>query len=633
MTMKLPDFQSFIASRTLVADGAMATWLHSTGVPVRTCYEHLCLTNSVLIERVHQQYVAAGAQLVQTNTFSGHRPGLARYGLEHELVSLNQAAVRIARRAAVNKAYVFGTIGSILGLHVSPALLDDTVRNMLETEFAAQAHALLGADPDGILLETFADEEELLLAVQTVRALTDKPIVANLSPEVVGVTRDGVDIQTAFAELRAAGATVVGLNCRLGPSGILRTFEGLSIDPEDGYAAIPNAGMLHLADGDLSYTGSAEYFGEIACRLSQLGVRLIGGCCGTTPEHIHAVVRALHDSSTLHPAAVSAPPTQHIEQERTKDAPRAHTVDAPDYRDSIVNRARNQRVTVIVELDPPRTLDTDKFFTGAAALRDAGADYVTLADNSLGSVRVSNMALGSQLLQMGIEPLVHVTCRDRNLIGQQSHLMGLHVLGIDHLLLVTGDPSRFGDLPGAASVFDTSSMELTAHVKRLNEGVAFSGQPMQTPSRFVVGTAFNPNVPQLQKAFDRLRRKVDAGADFIMTQPVFDPALFEPLHRVTEELGVPMFIGIMPLVSARNAWFLHNEVPGIRIPEHILARMQQQGADEAAAEGIAIAKELIDEALQYFSTLYLITPFMRWKASVTLLAHIHEQNAPVLPGK
>ncbi len=228
--------------------------------------------------------------------------------------------------------------------------------------------------------------------------------------------------------------------------------------------------------------------------------------------------------------------------------------------DSIVDRARRQKVTVIVELDPPRTLDTERFLTGAKALKEAGVDYVTLADNSLGSVRVSNMALGAQLLQMGIEPLVHVTCRDRNLIGQQSHLMGLHVLGIDHLLLVTGAPSRFGDLPGAASVFDTSSMELTAHVKRLNEGIAFSGQPMQTPSRFVVGTAFNPNVPQLHKAFDRLRRKVAAGADFVMTQPVFDPALYEPLQRVTEELGVPMFVGIMPLVSARNAWFLHNDV-------------------------------------------------------------------------
>ncbi len=216
MSVRLPDFKDYISERTLVADGAMATWLHATGVPVRTCYEHLCLTEPTLIERVHQSYIAAGAKFIQTNTFSGHRPGLQRYGLEDELEALNQAAVQVAKRAAGNNAYVFGTIGSILGLHVAPAIVDEDVRSFLETEFTAQAQALLAGDPDGILLETFADHDELMIAIRVIRALTDKPIVANMSPEVVGVTRDGLDIQTAFAELREAGATVVGLNCRLG---------------------------------------------------------------------------------------------------------------------------------------------------------------------------------------------------------------------------------------------------------------------------------------------------------------------------------------------------------------------------------------------------------------------------------
>jgi methionine synthase / methylenetetrahydrofolate reductase(NADPH) len=636
MTRSLQDFRTTLAQRAIVGDGAMATWLHATGVPVRTCYEHLCLTAPNLVEQVHKAYVKAGATLLQTNTFSGHRPGLARYGLEDEIEAMNQSAVCLAKRAAEGKAYVFGTIGSILGLRVSPGIVDDTVLSDLEREFTVQAKALLTGEPDGILLETFADHAELELAVRVVRQLSDVPIIANLSPEVVGVTRDGLAIQESFTKLREAGADVVGLNCRLGPSGILRTYEGLVLHPEDGYAAIPNAGMLHLTDGDVSYTGNAQYFAEVAARLVDLGVRLVGGCCGTTPEHIAAVVRMLQD-----PAAMRAvTPVARVQVKNTSPSVVSDDHDNPRVplpsmavEDTIVDRAQRQQTTVIVELDPPRTLDTERFLAGAAALQEAGADYVTLADNSLGSVRVSNMALGAKLQQMGIEPLVHVTCRDRNLIGQQSHLMGLSVLGIHHLLLVTGDPSRFGDLPGAASVYDTSSIELTAHVKRLNDGVAFSGQPLKTPSKFVVGTAFNPNVAQLEKAFDRLRRKVAAGADFVMTQPVFDGALYEPMRKVAEELGVPMFVGIMPLVSARNAWFLHNEVPGIRIPQATLDRMQRAEPEEAAAAGLAVAKELIDEALRHFSTLYLITPFMRWQTSVNLLSHIRDREKQGIAGK
>ncbi|WP_231493471.1 methylenetetrahydrofolate reductase [Alicyclobacillus macrosporangiidus] len=285
-----------------------------------------------------------------------------------------------------------------------------------------------------------------------------------------------------------------------------------------------------------------------------------------------------------------------------------------------------------MELDPPRTLDVRRYLEGALALQRAGADAITLADNSLGQVRVSNMAVASLLKQAGVEPLVHVTCRDRNLIGQQSHLMGLHVLGIHHVLLVTGDPSRFGDLPGATSVYDVSSIELTKMVKRLNQGIAFSGQPMKHPSRFVVGTSFNPHVANFEKAIDRLRRKLDAGADFVMTQPVFDMRMFERIARAAEPFGVPVFAGVMPLTSARNARFLHHEVPGIRIPDEILGRMEAASPEAAAEEGLSIAETLLDEAMRCFNGIYLVTPFLRYDLTVRLVQFVRARaDAPLAP--
>ncbi|OFW75043.1 MAG: bifunctional homocysteine S-methyltransferase/methylenetetrahydrofolate reductase, partial [Alicyclobacillus sp. RIFOXYA1_FULL_53_8] len=628
-----PDFRTYIKHHVVIGDGAMATFLHQSGVPVRTCYEELCLSNPQLVEDVHRAYITAGATLLQTNTFSANRAGLGRYGLENLVQELNQRAAQIALRAAQGKAFVFGTIGSIDGLlpyRERAAVLEEM---SLPEQFEEQAQALLLEPIDGLLLESFADLEEMLVALDAVRGLTDLPIIANLSPVTVGVTRDGVAVDEAFRQMRVHGADVVGLNCRLGPSGILRTYEAVQIRPEDGYAAVPNAGLLHIVEGDYSYTGSSDYFAEVATDLVHQGVHLIGGCCGTTPEHVRKVALRLAevenrdgpDGAIHQPTSAQAPATDpatrgmatpmasaaiEAETKRPPMPPTRMTVEQAPLQptSSLLDRVARQ-TTVIVELDPPRTLDVAKYLQGARALRDAGVDFVTLADNSLGHVRVSNMALASLLKQENIEPLVHVTCRDRNLIGQQSHLMGLNVLDIHHILLVTGDPSKFGDLPGATSVYDTSSIELTKMVKRLNGGIAFSGQPLAQPSQFVVGTSFNPHVLHFGKAVDRLRRKIAAGADYVMTQPMFDTNMFKEIHDATKDFGVPIFAGIMPLVSERNAQFLHNEVPGIQLPAAVLERMSGTSKEQGLQEGLAIAEELIDAAMQYFKGIYLITPF------------------------
>ncbi|MCL6548943.1 MAG: bifunctional homocysteine S-methyltransferase/methylenetetrahydrofolate reductase [Alicyclobacillus sp.] len=673
------DFRTFIQSGTLLGDGAMATLLHQHGVPVRACSEALCLTRPSLVADVHRAYVHAGAGLLQTHTFSAHRPGLARYGLESEVASVNRAAVEVARAAGGGHVFVFGTVGSIAGLGGGGFPDDAATRRQYTHDFGEQVEALLASGVDGILLETFAELTELLAALRVVRSLTDLPVIAHLSPSSPGVTRDGVAIADAFNHLLEHGADVVGLNCGLGPSGILRSYEGLHLDPGVAYGAVPNAGLLHMVDGDYSFTGSADYFADVACALRSLGVRFIGGCCGTTPEHIRraaaklaavavdpahgapgrGTVAASSTPGLTGASAVSGPVTgpgtlgmpAASEAARVAGTPGVPAaagvsrasggslamgpsadVDAPAgtsgeggaREDTLVDLVR-RRVTVMVELDPPKTLDCAKFLEGAAALRRAGADFVTMADNSLASARVSNLALASLLKRMGIEPLVHVTCRDRNLIGQQSHLMGLHVLGVRHILLVTGDPSRFGDLPGATSVYDVSSTELTRMVKRLNAGLGFSGQTLRQPARFVVGTSFNPNVANFDKAVDRLRRKVEAGADFVMTQPLFDKGMLERIARAAEGLGVPVFAGVMPLVSGRNALFLHHEVPGIRIPDEVLRRMCEAPDPETALrEGMAIARETVEAAMDHFNGIYLVTPFLRYELTVALTEHVRE---------
>ena len=605
----------------VVSDGAMATLLHMSGVSVRSCSEELNISTPEHIEAIHQAYVAAGANVIQTNTFAANRSSLERYGLGDRVRDINTAGASLALRAADGKAAVYGTIGAIAGIRMYGAQLDPDDRAALRAQFVEQAEALLELPIHGLLLETFPDLEEMLVALDTVRKMTELPIVANLSPEEVGVTRDGCPLHDAFSRMRSAGATVVGLNCRLSPNGILRSYEKVRPEPTALYAAVPNAGLLHRTDDDYSYTGNATYFADVMEQLLDIGVRWIGGCCGTTPAYIRTVVERIRRSDAQERTRV----VEAVRPANLTNRPRAEvsvaTPPAPvlsDRAPTLVDQVRRQ-TTVIVELDPPKTLDCSRYLEAAEGLRQAGANFVTLADNSLGSIRVSNMALGSLLKQRGIDPLVHVACRDRNLIGQQSHLMGLSVLGLHHVLLVTGDPSKFGDLPGATSVYDVSSIELTKMVRRLNEGVGFSGQPLRRPAEFVIGTSFNPHIRNFDKALERLRRKVDAGADYIMTQPVFDERLMERIANAGESIGIPIFLGVMPLTSARNALFLHNEVPGIEIPEQILHAMHHAPPEDGPKAGLEIASRLTEKVLSYFRGIYFITPFLRHDLVIPLI--------------
>lgn len=610
------DLRAALKARTRVGDGAMGTYLYQLGVPIGVSFEEYNLLNPELIADVHRRYISAGAEVIETNTFSAQRSKLARFGLENKTEEINAAGVAIARRAAGDQAYVVASVGSVKAGQRSDAS-DAEVRR----DFEEQLGALIAAGADGILLETFTDFAEMSLAVSIVRKQSDLPVICQFAVGDAARTHDGVPLPDAFARLAAGGADVIGFNCRSGPVGILRALEELPGGLGMPLSAFPNAGLPEYVDGKVVYPASPDYFATNARRFADAGVRLLGGCCGTTPEHIAAIAGALKGyEPDAAPAADGAEPR---EPERIEVAEPESAPPAPPAREpSIVDLVR-ERHTVIVELDPPRDLDISRFMAGAEALKAAGADALTMADNSLAVTRMSNMALGALLKErVGIRPLVHIACRDRNSIGTQSHMMGFDALGIDHVLAVTGDPAKFGDLPGASSVYDMTSFEIIRMIKQLNAGIAFSGRPLKQKANFVIGAAFNPNVKHLDKAVQRLEKKAEAGADYIMTQPVYDSAQIEKIAEATKGIGIPIFLGIFPLASGRNAEYLHNEVPGIQLSDEVRRRMRGLEGAEGRAEGIAIAKELLDTAMKHFNGIYLMTPFLFYEMTAELTRYV-----------
>ncbi|MFC5601916.1 bifunctional homocysteine S-methyltransferase/methylenetetrahydrofolate reductase [Sporosarcina koreensis] len=600
-----------LKDNVLVADGAMGTLLYSYGIDFS--YEELNVEKPEIIEKIHREYIDAGADVIQTNTYGANSLKLARYGLENRVKEFNEAAIRIAKRAAApGNQYVLGTIGGLRGIRKSDASLAEVL-----TIVSEQADALLSGDPDGLLLETYYDFEELSTVVTELRKLTDVPLIAQVAMDEPGVLQNGMHLNDALHQLESLGADIVGVNCRLGPFHTIQAFENVTIPEKAFLSAAPNASLLDVEDGRIVYASEADYFGRAATFLREEGVRLIGGCCGTTPKHITAAKKQL----------AGLPPV--IEKTVSPQKPIIIREAEPAKQVPLHIKAKTER-TVIVELDTPRHLETEQYFEGAKQLQAAGVDAVTLADNSLASPRISNMAMGSMLKhEHNIRPLVHLTCRDHNLIGLQSHLMGLDALGIHDILAVTGDPTKVGDFPGATSVYDVSSMELLQLIKQLNEGISFTGKPLRKKAKFSVAAAFNPNVRVLDRAVQRLEKKIECGADYFITQPVYTKEKIVDIYEATKHLDTPIFIGIMPLTNIRNAEFLHHEVPGIKLSEEVLERMAACGDDRAKAtrEGIDIAKELIDTAAEYFNGIYIITPFLRYDMSLELISHIRKLDA------
>ncbi|MDP5273357.1 bifunctional homocysteine S-methyltransferase/methylenetetrahydrofolate reductase [Chengkuizengella axinellae] len=608
-----PELREYLKTNIITGDGAMGTYLYHLGFPVGISYEEFNIIKPDVIADVHRKYYEAGARLIETNTFTATREKLSKYGLENEVRSINLAGVNIARSAVGEDAYVVGAIGSIRA-----GRRNNITTDQLKRDFEEQIEALLEGEVDGFILETFFDLDEAIIPIQIIRSKSDLPIICQFAVEDVGRTSDGFSISEAFQQVREHGADIVGLNCRSGPNLMIRTLENISRAEEVPLSVFPNAGIPDYVDGEYTYMASPEYFAQSALHFAKLGAKIIGGCCGTTPEHISAISEALKEFDPQDLQYSAKPAKSSVDTQKTIETNEIFE----DKKPSIVEIVK-QRHTVIVELDPPRDLDISKFMKGSEALKQVGADAVTMADNSLAVTRMSNLALGQLIKEKhDVRPLVHIACRDRNLIGSQTHMMGLHALGIDHVLAVTGDPARFGDLPGSSSVYDTTSFEMIRMIKQLNEGISFSGKPLKQKANFVVGAAFNPNVKYLDKAVKRLERKIEAGADYIMTQPVYDAGLIKAVFESTKHLNIPIFIGIMPLASGRNAEYLHNEVPGIQLSDEVRKRMSGLSGEEGRREGVEIAKELLNTAIEYFKGIYLITPFMSYQMTAELTEYV-----------
>ncbi|MCY9187399.1 bifunctional homocysteine S-methyltransferase/methylenetetrahydrofolate reductase [Bacillus mojavensis] len=597
-----------LKKQVLIGDGAMGTLLYSYGID--RCFEELNISKPEEIQRIHKAYVEAGANIIQTNTYGANYIKLSRHGLEDDIKKMNQEAVKIAR-ASADDAYVLGTMGGIRTFNKNAYSLDEIKRS-----FREQLYLLLHEEPDGLLLETYYDLEEAREVLKIARKETDLPIMLNVSMHEQGVLQDGTPLSDALRSIADLGADIVGMNCRLGPYHMIEALSEVPIFDDVFLSVYPNSSLPSLEEGRLVYETDDTYFQNSAAEFRKQGARIIGGCCGTTPNHIRAMAEAVGGLApiTEKHVKVRAKELVTVQHERTEPG-----------LDEIAAKKRS----IIVELDPPKKLSFDKFLSAAAELKEAGIDALTLADNSLATPRISNVACGALVKQqLDMRSLVHLTCRDRNIIGLQSHLMGLDTLGLHDVLAITGDPSKIGDFPGATSVYDLTSFDLIRLIKQFNEGLSLSGKPLGKKTNFSVAAAFNPNVRHLDKAVKRLEKKMDCGADYFISQPVYSEQQLVDIHNETKHLKTPIYIGVMPLTSSRNAEFIHNEIPGIKLSDSIREKMARAGEDKEKqkAEGLAIARSLLDTACELFNGIYLITPFLRSDLTSELTSYIKQKD-------
>ncbi|TVR04690.1 MAG: bifunctional homocysteine S-methyltransferase/methylenetetrahydrofolate reductase [Deltaproteobacteria bacterium] len=596
----------------------MGTELYQRGQFINNPFEGINLREPDLVRRIHREYVDAGAEVIETNTFAANRLKLRRVGLEDEHDAINRTGVNLAREAAAGRAWVVGAIGPSGKRWVE---LTDRERDELCAVFVDQATVLLDAGVDGLSLETFGTLEELRVALRSVRSLTDLPILASAAFLGNGVTADGAAPDVVARALASGGADLVGANCADGPMELHAIAEAM-LPVGRPVAILPNAGYPKHVDGRMIYMATPEYFGVFARRFLKLGVTAIGGCCGTSPAHIRAMSGAVRMMSGGTEPAI-APSMSVRERQDTPALTDEATAPVPfAERSSLAGRiAGTEGFVVSVEVNPPTGLDPSRAIEGARMLQAAGVDVINIADGPRASVRMSNWALALEVQRaIGMEAIVHLCARDRNLLGLQSDLLAYHQLGLRNLVVITGDPPKLGDYPHATAVFDLDSIGILRMVNQLNHGLNPVGRAIGATTAFAAACGVEPAALDYDRELRRLEEKVEAGASWIMTQPVYDPTVLERFLDDIEDFEVPVLVGLMPLASHRNAEFLHNEVPGMQIPQHIRDRMERVGRGPAArAEGVRIAQEALLAVRARVRGAYIMPPFGRWEAAVEIL--------------
>lgn len=608
----------------IVCDGAMGTQLYARSISYDQSFDELVVSRPELVLSVHRDYLDAGAEILETNSFGANRVRLAEFGLADNVILYNTRAVAIARQAVAESgrfAYVAGAVGP-LGKGLTP--FGPISPAEARAIFAEQIEALAHAGVDLLVLETFSSLAELVEAVKAARLVApDLPLVAQMTFNEESVTVRGHTPADVVATLEPLGVDVLGANCSFGSQPMLAVMEAMASVASKPLSAQPNAGFPTIIDGRFMYLSSPAYMADYARQMVEGGVSIIGGCCGTTPEHIRALVEVARTARPRPrvPATVGPKPDTAGE-----------AVEAQTHQPTGLERKLAEKFVVTVEVTPPRGFDVGRLLPSIMSLRKSGLiDAINVDDNPRATASLSALAMCSLVqTRVGIETVLHLACRTRNLIALHSELMGAHALGVRNVFVVMGDLPHVGDYPNASAVGDVTASGLMGLIKRFNQGEDMNGKPLGRRASFFVGCAFNLGADNLDKELKVLDRKVAAGADFILTQPVYDPETF---FRVQRRLGAfprPLLVGVMPLYNSRNAEFLHNEVPGIVIPDAVRARMREAGEAGGRAEGVRLSQEFLDAAHAHVNGAYIIPPFRRYDMVVEILEGLPWLRPPTL---
>ena len=602
----MEPFRSLLDSDVIhVVDGAMGTMLYAKGVYINRCYDELNLSNPDLVREIHTEYIRAGADIIETNTFGATAHKLQQYGLEANMHEINAIAAKLAREAAKDRVYVAGAIGP-LGLRIEP--YGPTSFDEAKEMFRAQAVALLEGGVDLFVVETFSDVSEIREAIRAIRELCDLPIIAQMTIMTDGNTLFGTTPEVFTERLDQWGADVIGLNCGVGPAIILNALEKMRAVTKKKLAAQPNAGLPRDVQGRQFYMCSPEYMSKFAKRFIQAGAKFIGGCCGTTPSHIKLIADAVRAASPRAQRVTTSAPA-HVEQITPTDI----KVVPPEERSKWGAKIAHGEFVTSVEVLPPKGVDAKKTLDSIRLLKDAGVDGVNIPDGARAQSRMSAMATAVLVeQQIGLESVLHYCCRDRNLLGMMSDLLGAAALGLRNILVITGDPPKMGPYPDATAVFDIDSIGLTNMVNKLNHGLDLGNNPIGEPTAFCIGVGVNPGAINLDEEIKRFEWKVEAGAQYAITQPVFDTDQLRGFLKRIEHVRIPIIAGIWPLVSYRNAEFLHNEVPGVRVTPSIMERMRVASTVSKEAgrdEGLKIARESLLEVRDVIQGVQVSAPF------------------------
>lgn len=603
------EFRELLKDRVFVADGAMGTMLYSKGVFINRCFDELNVAQPGLVKEIHQEYVKAGAQILETNTFGATRIRLGAFGIAEKCQAINESGVKLAREAAHEKAFVAGAVGP-LGVRIEP--LGPTSFSEARASFKEQIGYLYNSGIDLLVLETFGDLNELREAVGAAREVIGPEMVlaAHVTIDDFGNMLDGKDVETYTRQLDEWPLDIIGINCSVGPKTTFETLEKMMQFSHKPMSAMPNAGLPARVEGRQIYLCSPEYMAQYARRMLWAGAKIVGGCCGTTPDHIREVVS---EARSLQPGQRKLTVT--VEEAAAKV--KAIAPVASGEKSGLGRKMAEGKFVAFVEILPPRGVDASKEIAGARQCKDAGIDVINVPDGPRASARMSAQVC-CQLMQRdaGIETVLHFCCRDRNILGIQSELIGAHSVGVRNLICITGDPPRMGSYPNATAVFDVDAIGLANIVTNLNHGLDIGGNPIGSQTALLLGVGANPGALNMEEELLRFDWKVQAGAEYVVTQPVFDLELLEAWLKATSHHRIPLIAGIWPLTSYRNAEFMVNELR-VPVPEEYMSRMRRaDSAEKARAEGIAIASDMVRRVRHLVQGVQLSAPFGRYDMAI-----------------